>query len=83
MNKKLQFAALACAISIALSGCSQSTSTTAVTTVQSQQTQQVSTYNAKTFFDTTAIMGSSFSPNGDKVLVSSDESGIYSLYEEP
>lgn len=26
-------------------------------------------------------MGSSFSPHGDKILVSSDESGIYSLYE--
>ncbi|MBB1295033.1 S9 family peptidase [Pseudoalteromonas sp. SR41-4] len=81
MNNKLKFAALACAISLALSGCSQSTSTTTTTTAQSQQTQQVKTYNAKTFFDTTSIMGSSFSPSGEKVLVSSDESGIYSLYE--
>ncbi|WP_404340443.1 S9 family peptidase [Pseudoalteromonas mariniglutinosa] len=84
MNNRLKFAALACAISIALSGCSQSTTTTTASALQSQQkkqTQQVNTYNAKTFFDTTAIMGSSFSPSGDKVLVSSDESGIYSLYE--
>ena len=62
MNNNLKFAVLACAISLALSGCSQSTSTTAATAAQSQQTQQVKTYNAKTFFDTTSIMGSSFSP---------------------
>jgi dipeptidyl aminopeptidase/acylaminoacyl peptidase len=46
-----------------------------------QQSQTVKQYDAETFFDTTSIMGSSFSPKGDKILVSSDESGIYSLYE--
>jgi len=80
MKKALKFACITCAVSIALTGCSQSNNS-ASTPVATEQTQQVKTYNAKTFFDTTSIMGSSFSPTGDKVLVSSDESGIYSLYE--
>lgn len=81
MNKKLKFGALACAITLTLAGCSQSSNTTRVIAEQTAPAQTIQTYSAKTFFDTTSIMGSSFSPSGDKVLVSSDESGIYSLYE--
>ncbi|MDE3271883.1 S9 family peptidase [Pseudoalteromonas sp. G4] len=79
MKKHFQLAAVACALGLALVGCSQTNSTSqAVEAVQ--QAQTLKQYDAETFFDTTSIMGSSFSPNGDKILVSSDESGIYSLY---
>lgn len=79
MKKHFQLAAVACALGLALVGCSQTNSTSqAVEKVQ--QAQTLKQYDAETFFDTTSIMGSSFSPNGDKILVSSDESGIYSLY---
>tara|TARA_B100001063_G_C16761096_1_gene555964 strand:+ start:207 stop:2129 length:1923 start_codon:yes stop_codon:yes gene_type:complete len=80
MKKALKLACITCAVSLALAGCNQSNSLGS-SAVKTEQTQQVKTYGAKTFFDTTSIMGSSFSPSGDKVLVSSDESGIYSLYE--
>ena len=80
MKKALKLACITCAVSLALAGCNQSNSLGS-SAVKTEQTQQVKTYDAKTFFDTTSIMGSSFSPSGDKVLVSSDESGIYSLYE--
>ncbi|NIZ04845.1 S9 family peptidase [Pseudoalteromonas sp. HF66] len=80
MKPSFQIAAVACALSLALAGCSQSTPSTSITE-SVQQSQTVKQYDAETFFDTTSIMGSSFSPKGDKILVSSDESGIYSLYE--
>lgn len=80
MKPSFQLAAVACALSLALAGCSQSTPSTS-STESVQQSQTVKQYDAETFFDTTSIMGSSFSPKGDKILVSSDESGIYSLYE--
>lgn len=79
MKTHFQLAAVACALGLALAGCSQTNSTSqAVEKVE--QAQTLKQYDAETFFDTTSIMGSSFSPNGDKILVSSDESGIYSLY---
>lgn len=79
MKKHFQLAAVACALGLALAGCSQ-TSSTSKAAEAVQQAQTLKQYDAETFFDTTSIMGSSFSPNGDKILVSSDESGIYSLY---
>ena len=58
MKKALKFDCITCAVSIALTGCSQSNNS-ASTPVATEQKQQVKTYNAKTFFDTTSIMGSS------------------------
>jgi len=80
MKPSFQLAAIACALSLALAGCSQSNQTT-TSAISQQQEHTIKQYDAETFFDTTSIMGSSFSPKGDKILVSSDESGIYSLYE--
>ncbi|QPL44030.1 S9 family peptidase [Pseudoalteromonas sp. A41-2] len=80
MKPSFQLAAIACALSLALAGCSQSNQTT-TSEISQQQEHTIKQYDAETFFDTTSIMGSSFSPKGDKILVSSDESGIYSLYE--
>lgn len=79
MKTHFQLAAVACALGLVLAGCSQTSSTSQVVE-KVQQAQTLKQYDAETFFDTTSIMGSSFSPNGDKILVSSDESGIYSLY---
>ncbi|MBE0351259.1 S9 family peptidase [Pseudoalteromonas lipolytica] len=80
MKPSFQLATIACALSLALAGCSQSNQTT-TSAISQQQEHTIKQYDAETFFDTTSIMGSSFSPKGDKILVSSDESGIYSLYE--
>ncbi|WP_372765980.1 alpha/beta fold hydrolase [Pseudoalteromonas sp.] len=79
MKKHFQLATVACALGLALAGCSQTNSTLQAVEAL-QQLQTLKQYDAETFFDTTSIMGSSFSPNGDKILVSSDKSGIYSLY---
>ena len=81
MKQSLKLASLTCAITLALAGCSQSTVFNSTANPQVTQTQSVKNYDAGTFFDTTSITGNSFSSTGDKILVSSDESGIYSLYE--
>ncbi|MDX1389872.1 MAG: S9 family peptidase, partial [Acidobacteriota bacterium] len=40
-------------------------------------------YTIEQFLGTTATFGSSFSPDGSKILVSSDESGIFNAYAVP
>ncbi|MBB1371804.1 MULTISPECIES: S9 family peptidase [Pseudoalteromonas] len=84
MKQIIKLTIITCAVTLALSGCSESTNSSSYTaplTSSKAHVKELSTYSAETFFDTTSIMGSSFSPHGDKILVSSDESGIYSLYE--
>ncbi|RZG00568.1 S9 family peptidase [Pseudoalteromonas sp. CO348] len=71
---------IACTLLATLSACNQTTQQ-----VDKPQTNQVisefKTYSAETFFDTTNIQGSAFRPDAQKILVTSDESGIYNLYE--
>ena len=43
----------------------------------------VKQYSIEQFLDTTAIRGSSFSHDGSKILISSDESGIFNAYALP
>ncbi|CCQ11944.1 putative peptidase [Pseudoalteromonas luteoviolacea B = ATCC 29581] len=66
-----------------LSACNPSsqvqTPTTHVETAK--QTVPFKTYSAETFYNTTSVMGSRFNPNGDKILISDDENGIFTLYE--
>lgn len=84
MKQIIKLTIITCAVTLALSGCSESTNSSSYTaplTSSKAHVKELSTYSAETFFDTTSIMGSSFSPHGDKILVSSDGSGIYSLYE--
>jgi dipeptidyl aminopeptidase/acylaminoacyl peptidase len=40
-------------------------------------------YSIEQFLASTNVFGSSFSPTGDKILVSSDETGIYNAYAIP
>lgn len=82
MTPITQTGAICLAIALVLSGCSQPHSGTAQETQSETKTvKPVTTYSAEIFFDTTSIMGSSLSPDGNKILVSSDETGIFSLYE--
>jgi dipeptidyl aminopeptidase/acylaminoacyl peptidase len=45
--------------------------------------RQISQYTIEDFLDTTTLAGGSLSPDGSKVLVSSDESGIFNAYAVP
>ncbi|HSR50890.1 MAG TPA: alpha/beta fold hydrolase [Acidobacteriota bacterium] len=40
-------------------------------------------YDAKTFFETLAVTGASFSPDESKVLFTTDASGVFNAYEQP
>ena len=43
----------------------------------------VPTYGAEDFFATTSIFGSSFSADGEQLLVTSDQSGVFNVYSMP
>lgn len=49
----------------------------------STQAREVKQYTIEDFFDTISIRGASFSPDVSKILVSSDESGIFNVYSIP
>lgn len=48
---------------------------------QEKQQRDVKQYTIEQFMDNTSIFGSSFSPDEEKVLFTSNESGIYNAYE--
>jgi dipeptidyl aminopeptidase/acylaminoacyl peptidase len=48
-----------------------------------QQVVDIPEYTAEDFLDTTTFFGASFSPDNSKVLVSSNESGVYNAYAIP
>lgn len=78
----LQLAALAVVFTI--SACSQIKETTDPTP-EDTVPADFTTYDAAAFFDTTSYAmasssGYAFSPDGSKVLVASDETGIFNLY---
>ena len=85
MKKSLHLSVLALAVSLGLSACSMNTATNISNTssVAVSQTQQepVQQYDAKTFFETTTYFGSSFSADGQSILIGSDQSGIFNLYK--
>jgi len=41
------------------------------------------TYDARAFFETVSLYGASFSPDGKRLLVTSDESGVFNVYAQP
>jgi len=45
--------------------------------------RQVRQYSIEEFLNTTSIRGASFSPDGSKILVSSDQTGIFNAYAYP
>jgi dipeptidyl aminopeptidase/acylaminoacyl peptidase len=61
-------------------GCMVSNEPTSKEVLAKEQTPFMS-YNAETFFNTVTFRGSDFSPSGKHVLLSSDESGIFNIYE--
>ena len=48
---------------------------------QEEKQRDVKQYTIEQFMDNTSIFGSSFSPDEDKILFTSNESGIYNAYE--
>ena len=40
-------------------------------------------YDAKTFFETTAITGASFSHDEERILISTDATGVFNAYSQP
>ena len=48
--------------------------------VETQEQEAVTTYTMEQFMETISISGGSFSPDESKLLVSSNESGIYNAY---
>ena len=44
---------------------------------------EIPQYTIEQFLATTTVFGSSFAPAGDKILVSSDQTGIYNAYAVP
>lgn len=45
--------------------------------------REVPTYDARTFYETTSLSGASFSPDESRILLSSDQTGIFNVYAVP
>ncbi len=58
---------------IVLAGCQQAPSTTTA--------EKVKEYSIEQFYANTNVIGSAFSPDETKLLINSNQSGIYNLYE--
>jgi dipeptidyl aminopeptidase/acylaminoacyl peptidase len=71
-------AALLAACCLAPSACTTTTPATPERT-----TRDVPRYTIEQFLDVTSLTGAAVSPDGSKVLFSSDASGIYNAYEVP
>jgi dipeptidyl aminopeptidase/acylaminoacyl peptidase len=67
--------ALVLTILVPLAGCQRAGETTTA--------QDVPEYAIQQFLESTSVFGSSFSPDGSKILVSSDESGVFNAYAIP
>lgn len=67
--------ALVLTMLVPLAGCRQADETVTA--------QDVPQYAIQQFLESTSVFGSSFSPDGSKILVSSDESGVYNAYAIP
>ncbi len=50
---------------------------------QTEQAVEIEQYTIEQFMDNTRVMGSSFSPDETKIAFSSNESGVYNIYEMP
>ncbi|WP_341502435.1 S9 family peptidase [Gallaecimonas sp. GXIMD4217] len=74
---------LALAATLALAGCDRTAQPTQEPVAQQQQAPQPKRYDAKAFFDTLSYSGSSLSHDGTRVLINSDQTGIYNVYAMP
>ena len=66
-----------------LVGCGQAADTAAPADGQADAPIEVERYDIESFLDTTTYSGASFSPDKSKILVSSDESGVFNAYALP
>ncbi len=73
---------LALLLAATASGCSTGTDS-AGTPNETEVQGGFSQYTIEQFLGTTGVFGTSFSPDGTKILVSSDESGIFNAYAVP
>jgi len=62
-------------LSVSLVGCAPAE--------QPEEVREVATYTIEQFLDITSVFGGTFSPDNSKVLVISDENGIYNAYAVP
>ena len=44
---------------------------------------EVPRHDARTFYETTSVFGADFSPDGSKILVTSDRSGVFNAWAQP
>ena len=51
--------------------------------VREKAVRSVPRYDAETFYETTSLFGASFSPDGQRLLLTSDASGVYNAYSIP
>ncbi|MFV1986722.1 MAG: prolyl oligopeptidase family serine peptidase [Gemmatimonadota bacterium] len=71
------------AFGIALFGCGSDAPGTEVVAESHEVPGGFVTYTIEQFLGTTSTFGSSFSPDGSNILVSSDESGVFNAYAIP
>ena len=67
------------ALAIGLAGCAQQEGPSEAP----DTTEQVAQYTIEDFLGATTYLGASFSPDGSRILVSSDESGVFNAYTIP
>ena len=84
--KSFIYTVIPLSILFGITGCqttsgSQLKETTKVAKEDKTQPLDFQSYDAKTFYDSTSIMGNAFNKDGNKILISSDETGIFNLYE--
>lgn len=65
-----------CLVAIALLGCVHSSPSDS----DINSVKNVPKYTAEEFYQTETLLGASFSPDGDKFIFSSDQSGIFNIY---
>lgn len=68
---------------VLLAGCGAPAGDESPADVDAVQAREVEEYTIEEFLETTSYSGASFSPDNSKILVSSNESGIYNAYALP
>jgi len=63
---------------ISITGCSLINTTAGVTTAS-----QIPQFDARDFFNTVSVFGSSFSHDESRILISNDSSGVFNVYSQP
>ena len=72
-------------VMVGLAVCGGCATTSSRSTPQGSRkaTMHVPRYSARTFFETTSVFGASFSPDESRLLITSDQSGVFNAYAQP